>query len=611
MPMSVCNHVWKCRTVTGCRSICRRRQMGGRGVLTGAMRCSWFVLAALWVGGVLLHSTSLVLGQEETATPAEANQPELSTDYASPRQTINTFRLAYEVLKSDSKDVTEQERVFGALDLPNTVGEARLQFAVLLDTFFIGLGGDEGLTEADIDNLAPGPEEAANLMRFELFPGSTQFSVHLIEQVGSTPKQRIVLVKTDSGWRFSRESLDSLQALVDWMKPQIGQDISEPGIRGKIPDSLKRVALGLEFWQWIGLLVVLFIAVVIDFTSRLLFRPIARRVVDRYVAEPPSRAVRLAVRPLGLIVGATSFMALLHFVSLTNATALTVLSVSAQFVRIFAIVWAAWAINDLVASTLAEKAKTTETTFDDMIIPLIRKSVKLFIVALGLIYIANALEIELAPLLASFGLAGLAVSFAAQDTIKNLFGGLTIFMDRPFKIGERVKFQAFDGIVEEIGFRSTKIRTLTGHVVTIPNASLTNEPVENVGRRSTIRRVLNVTITYDTPKEKIERGVEIIRDILQEGGICEPIHPWVKGSELTPQVYFNDFNAESLNIFVIYWYAPPNYWDYLEHAQRLNLRIFEEYEKAGIEFAFPTSTMFLAGDPKRELAVRWLGKDLA
>ena len=97
---------------------------------------------------------------------------------------------------------------------------------------------------------------------------------------------------------------------------------------------------------------------------------------------------------------------------------------------------------------------------------------------------------------------------------------------------------------------------------------------------------------------------------MEEDGIREPIHQVINGSEAPPRVYFNDFNAESLNIFVIYWYAPPNYWDYMDHGQRLNLRIFEEFEKAGLEFAFPTQTLYLAGDPKRELAVKMLGQDL-
>jgi MscS family membrane protein len=183
-------------------------------------------------------------------------------------------------------------------------------------------------------------------------------------------------------------------------------------------------------------------------------------------------------------------------------------------------------------------------------------------------------------------------------------------LDRPFNVGERIIYSGYDGVVEEIGFRSTKVRTFSGNLVTIPNSTIVNNPVENPGRRPYIRRIMDLTITYDTPREKIERAVEILRAILDEEGIREPIHPTIQGDAFPPRVFFKDYQADSLDLFVIYWYAPPAYWDYMEHAQRLNLRIFEEFEKAGIEFAFPTRTLYLAGDPKRKLAMEMLGKGL-
>jgi MscS family membrane protein len=241
-----------------------------------------------------------------------------------------------------------------------------------------------------------------------------------------------------------------------------------------------------------------------------------------------------------------------------------------------------------------------------MLVPLLRKTAKLFIAAMGVLYVAATFDIELLPLLASFGIAGLAISFAAQDMVKNLFGGLTIFLDQPFRVGERINYKGFDGTVEEIGFRITRMRTLVGHLVTIPNGGITSEPVENITRRPSLRRIMNITITYDTPKEKIEQAVQIVRDIFEEPGIREPIHQYLNGELMAPRVFFNQFNSDSLNIFAIYWYIPPEWWPYNEHAHRVNLRIFEEFEKAGIEFAFPTQTLYLAGDPKRELAVRML-----
>jgi len=273
-----------------------------------------------------------------------------------------------------------------------------------------------------------------------------------------------------------------------------------------------------------------------------------------------------------------------------------------------------WYISNLIFAielALRRLMRRTGAPIDEKLGPLIRKTLRVGLWIVGGLFIARSVfEQEIGAWLAGLGIAGLAISLAAQDSLKNLFGSVTILMDRPFRIGERILFAGYDGVVEEIGFRSTKLRTLTGNVVTIPNSKIVNDPVENVGRRPSIRRIMNVTITYDTPAAKIKEAVQIIRGILEEDEIREPIHPVIDGDELPPRVYFNDYNAESLNIFVIYWYAPPVYWDYMDHAQKLNLRIFEEFEKAGIEFAFPTQTLYLAGDPKRQLVVEMLNRGL-
>jgi len=273
-----------------------------------------------------------------------------------------------------------------------------------------------------------------------------------------------------------------------------------------------------------------------------------------------------------------------------------------------------WYVSNLIFAievALRRLMGRTGAAIDEQLGPLIRKTLRVALWIVGVLFIAKSVfGQDIGAWLAGLGIAGLAISLAAQDSLKNLFGSVTILMDRPFRIGERIIFGGYDGLIEEIGFRSTKLRTLTGHLVTIPNSKIVNDPVENVARRPTIRRIINVTITYDTPAAKIEEAVEILRGILEEEGIREPIHPVIDGDELPPKVYFNDYNPDSLNLFLIYWYAPPAWWDYMDHAQRLNLRIFEEFEKAGIEFAFPTQTLYLAGDAKRRLAIEMLNKGL-
>ncbi len=363
-----------------------------------------------------------------------------------------------------------------------------------------------------------------------------------------------------------------------------------------------------EWQQWSIFLGALVLGWLAGRIAAFLLKAVAGRFRRRgwqFWAHLPADAVgpaKLALIALGLGIG----FAMLH------GTSLPLRSFVRQTVHLLysvAVFWYAFNLVSILEVVLRRVTSRTESTLDDQVVPLIRKTLRVVLVTLGTLYVLDSVfNQDIGAWLAGLGIAGLAISLAAQDSLKNLFGSITIIFDRPFQIGERIIYGGYDGVVEEIGFRSTKVRTLTGNLVTIPNSNIVNDPVENVGRRPSIRRILNVTITYDTPKEKIEQGVQILRDILEEDGIREPIHPTVNGDDMPPRVYFNDYNAESLNLFVIYWYAPPAWWDYMEHAQRLNLRIFEEFERAGIEFAFPTQTLYLAGDPKRELALRMLGE---
>ncbi len=311
----------------------------------------------------------------------------------------------------------------------------------------------------------------------------------------------------------------------------------------------------------------------------------------------------LAIFALGLQVGLVALE--------MNSTTAEAAGTLVELLYSVAAFWYVYKLVGVVEVGLNRIGNVTEIGIDSQLIGPIRKTLRIFVVVIAVLFIVSVVfGYDVRAWLAGLGIAGLAVSLAAQDSLKNLFGSITILIDRPFRVGERIIYSGHDGVIEEIGFRSTSIRTATGHLVTIPNASIVNGSVENVGRRPFIRRKMDIGVTYDTPKEKIAQAVQIVKNLLEEDGTREPIHQTVDGNEFPPRVFFNDMLASSLNITVLYWFAPPAYWDYMEHAQRLNLRIFEEFERAEIEFAFPTQTLYLAGDERRRLAVEMLGKDL-
>ena len=185
-------------------------------------------------------------------------------------------------------------------------------------------------------------------------------------------------------------------------------------------------------------------------------------------------------------------------------------------------------------------AASTDSSIDDVLAPLFGKTLRVFIVIIGgILIIQNLTGVKIGPLLASLGIGGIAVALAARDSIANFFGTLTILFDKPFQVGERVIIDNYDGVVEDVGFRSTRIRTLTGHLVTIPNEKIVNSGLENIGKRPHIRWLTNITITYDTPPDRVEKAVSIIKEILDNH---EGMHP-----DFPPRVYFNGFN-DWLNI---------------------------------------------------------------
>jgi MscS family membrane protein len=253
-------------------------------------------------------------------------------------------------------------------------------------------------------------------------------------------------------------------------------------------------------------------------------------------------------------------------------------------------------LSEVPSVWFTKMAKRTESKLDDMMAPVLRKSLRVSVVILVLVQIAQILSDKpITSIIAGLGIGGLAIALAAQDSIKNFFGSIVLFVDKPFEIGDRVIIDGHDGTVEIVGFRSTKIRTLAGDLVTVPNGELANKTIQNIGKRPYIKRVANITITYDTPPEKIDRAIEILKEILHNH---EGMH-----ADLPPRIFFSEFNPDSLNIIVFYWYHPPDYWEYMAFTERFNKEVFRRFNEEGIEFAFPTQTVYLAGDNCRPLTI--------
>jgi MscS family membrane protein len=359
-------------------------------------------------------------------------------------------------------------------------------------------------------------------------------------------------------------------------------------------ESADYVFAGNELWRIIALVIIIALSFFAGKISKFFLTRLDRKLeamgntIAAIAARSAAGSVTFLFFAFGLMV-ATSFLVIPdNFESLLTSMLelLIILAIGHFFYR---------QVN-VIDQWLKRFATDDSVNIDDMLIPIVGKSIRVAVVILVILQAAQTLSDQpITSILAGIGIGGLALGLAAQDTIRNFFGSLMIFADKPFNVGELINLEDKLGIVLEVGVRTTKVKTLDGHILTIPNGNLANMTIHNIGKRQFIRRVFDVTITYDTPPEKVERAIEIIQEILDNHQGMDP--------GLPARVYFDEMNSDSLNLKIFYWFHPPDYWEYMEFTQWVNKEIFSRFNKEGIDFAFPTQTIHLAGDKKRPLNI--------
>jgi len=238
--------------------------------------------------------------------------------------------------------------------------------------------------------------------------------------------------------------------------------------------------------------------------------------------------------------------------------------------------------TDAVVGVWRSRLKSDgDRAFNEQFLILIGKLIKAGICVLVSLTVLPKFGVDITALLGSVSVLGLALGLAAQDTVSNLFGAVAVFMDKPFRIGDRIQVAGIDGTVEEMGLRATTVRSLEGFLITIPNKTVGNTTVVNISRRPTIKTEMNFGITYETPTAKVKRAIQLLEEIYQQ-------HPKTKDVIVT----FNKFMDSSLNINVVHWWNDAEAREQLAGLQELNLRVKERFDAEGIDFAYPTQTVY-------------------
>jgi len=253
---------------------------------------------------------------------------------------------------------------------------------------------------------------------------------------------------------------------------------------------------------------------------------------------------------------------------------------------LFTLFWFAYRAAEVFSVFFKRYTESTESKFDDMLVNFVSNALRVVIIILGAITIAQVWFDEIAGILTGLGLGGLAFALAAQDTAKNLFGSITIMLDRPFAIGDWIQTPHVEGTVEEIGFRSTRVRTFAQALVTIPNSVMSNDPITNWSKMGKRRITYRLGISYDTEPEQLQKCVEGIRQMLKN-------HP-----EIHPEtifVYFEKFGENALELFFYFFTKTTNWQKYLEVQQDVNFKVMQILNDYGVSVAFPSRTVYLQG----------------
>lgn len=398
--------------------------------------------------------------------------------------------------------------------------------------------------------------------------------------------------RPDGRWLFSAATV----AAVDDIRREVSdrdvvagvEDVTRPvspamWMRSLVPSTLRSRVFLLEGWQWIAILVVILLGVV----AGRIFGVIAGLSLDRFLRQQfrhvDAGLLAKAIQPASVFVMVVLWGLGVAWIGLPVAV-LRVYVDAVVVAGVVAFVIVAYRLVDVLCAVLEERAKDTASRFDDLLVPLIRKSLKVFVVAVGAVMVAQNLGTDVTSLVAGLGLGGLAFALAAKDTVGNLFGSVTVLVDRPFQVGDWVKIGDVEGTVEELGFRSTRIRTFYNSLITLPNSNLITAAVDNLGARTYRRWSTRLGIAYDTPAATVDAFCEGIRELVRR-------HPYTRKDYF--HVYFNEFGAACLEILLYVFFQAPDWATELRERHRLGVDILRLARRLGVEFAFPTQTLYL------------------
>ncbi len=462
------------------------------------------------------------------------------------------------------------EKSIEAFASGNYTKEERIELAIQLKQIYDGLGVyiDAGEIPDELDYL----DSASHKARYYPLPGYSDIYVQ----------------RYDSVWRYSARTLNRIPEIHRSVYP-LGANI----LVNLIPGVGNREFLGLQVWQWLGLVLMVALTLGFHFLLKHVFGLVLRQLVPLI-----SRSAFLETSLIRRVASPLSYLLIMFLLAAVFPSLQLPVVLNKMFLTFLKLMGGMFAVAvvyrfiDILAAMGSALASKTETTMDDQLVPLVSKTLKVVVVIFGGILVLQNLDVNITALVAGVSIGGLALALAAQDTAKNFLGSISIFLDKPFSVGDFIVTSTLTGSVEEVGVRSTRIRALDGAMVSIPNGVLVNETITNHGNRTYRRYQTEITVTYSTTLAQMEKLVEGIRNILAAHPMVRPVDGY--------QVFFHDMGASSLKIWMAVIFMTPDYGDWLKARQEVFMAIKSLAESLAVEFAFPSTSVYIESVPKTE-----------
>ncbi len=376
-------------------------------------------------------------------------------------------------------------------------------------------------------------------------------------------------------WRISATTLAQIPDVYKTMdNGQLGEYLP--------PVFFEASFLGLALWQWIGLALALLLSAALSWLISKLVIWLLRPLVRRSHVELDERWFEVNAGPFRLIVFILLFASLTAPLAL-KIQAVLILRAAQKALLVTALVWALVRITDLMARLFEQRLNARGQHSATSAVPLGRRVVKILLLAMGFLAVLQNFGVNVTGVLAGLGIGGLAVALAAQKTVENLFGGVTLIADQPVRVGDFCRFGDRTGTVEEIGLRSTRIRTPERTLVSVPNAEFSQLKLENFSKRDRILFSTTVGLRYETTPAQIRKIIADFKELLDS-------HPKVHPEPA--RVRLVRLGAYSLDVEIFAYVITRDFNEFLAVQEELLLKIMDLVAAAGSDFAFPSQTIY-------------------